>query len=299
MIHALRDAGSTASGAIKSASAGILDGARVILAASQVAYTWKILVLVPDRHDQLASLNDLASVARAAIPTGLDTLITQVGYTNFTILSAQERTSLGLDVNEQFDDLDFVHIGDVTLELMQALQHIIGANPQAEVALLSQGTGATAVSGLTCGPAPVQFVEPVHAKLKPLMDLTTFRRHVFADVRFSDRGHDTTWVNHEFSGVRPEQSRIGTGFASVTDTTGTSSQTSLFLAPFTNSSTPISDTIATTMQPFGVSGTAVGTPASLLVTASGPLVPPAVFSTVLGATSLAAGSVLPMTVDGR
>ncbi|KAL5600971.1 uncharacterized protein BROUX77_005232 [Berkeleyomyces rouxiae] len=74
----------------------------------------------------------------------------------------------------------------------------------------------------------------------------------------------TTWVNPEFSGVRTEQGRVGTGFASVTDTTGISSQTSLFPAPFTNSSTPISDTIAATMQPLGASGTAIGTPASLL-----------------------------------
>ncbi|KAL5614836.1 hypothetical protein BROUX41_004925 [Berkeleyomyces rouxiae] len=215
---------------IKSAISGTFDGLHVLRAASQDAYSWvrfgaiktvssvavadiaeadKIFVLVPDRLDQHESLRGLASIARATVPSGHSALVTQVRCTNFTTLSAQDRGILGLDDNEEFDKLDFVAIGDVTLELVQGLQRIIGANPRAEIALLSQGTGATAVSGLSCGPAPIQFTEPGHEMAAPLIDQQVFRRHVFADVRFSDRSHDASapWNTGSASGsgrmVRP------------------------------------------------------------------------------------------------
>ncbi|KKF94843.1 hypothetical protein CFO_g2804 [Ceratocystis platani] len=212
-MQAIDRAVSKVHGAAESIFAGVHDGVFVLRAASEDAYSWvrygtiktvrytalgelaaaeKIIVLVPDRHDQHDSLHGLASVARATIPAGQRALIVQVGYTDFEGLSAQERSILGLDVSEQFDKLDFVHIGDVTLELMQALRRITGANPQAEIAFLSQGTGATAVSSLSCGPAPIQFMEPVHNKPGPLVKEQVFRHHVFADVRFSDRGHDAS-----------------------------------------------------------------------------------------------------------
>ncbi|KAL2890618.1 carbohydrate esterase family 5 protein [Ceratocystis lukuohia] len=212
-MQAIDRAVSKVHGAAESIFAGVHDGIFVLRAASEDAYSWvrygtiktvrytalgelaaaeKIIVLVPDRHDQHDSLHGLASVARATIPAGQRALIVQVGYTDFEGLSAQERSILGLDVSEQFDKLDFVHIGDVTLELMQALRRITGANPQAEIAFLSQGTGATAVSSLSCGPAPIQFMEPVHNKPGPLVKEQVFRHHVFADVRFSDRGHDAS-----------------------------------------------------------------------------------------------------------
>ncbi|KAL5594342.1 hypothetical protein BROUX41_001281 [Berkeleyomyces rouxiae] len=183
---------------IKSAISGTLDELHVLRAASQDTYSWvcfgtiktvrsvavadiavvdEIFVLVPDRLDQHESPRSLASIARAAVPFEHSALVAQVGYTNFTTLSVQDRGILGLDVNEKFDQLDFVSMSDVTPELVQGLQRIIGASPRADIALPSQGTGATAVSGVSCRPAPIQFTEPWHEMAAPLIDRQVFRRH--------------------------------------------------------------------------------------------------------------------------